>query len=763
MPKGLLTYWHDHADSFDGVFVDVFDTLLVRTVEPEYVKRLVSLRVAQYFSLPVHADDLYALRRRRERLLCEFAVRQGLDAEFRLRDLLADLYHELRRQEAAHLDQVSLEEFVRVGTLLECETECAVQRADPDVAAFLQELAAREVPAFAVTDTYLPRESLERMLSCKGLLGCLRDLFISSETLESKRSGRLYDRVLERVRLSADRVLMVGDSEHADRDSAAARGLTTYLLDRSGQRSAYAHFLAAYADPARVRREIMAAVGRDGLFPEIALSFYAFVARLHTKLVARRAADVLFFSREGEFLRELFDAYQDAQGCADRVSLRHVRARYLMVSRRSTFIASLRPIDAESFETLFRQYRRISLGEFLRSLNFPDADIAVIAAALGVDANQREADFPTSDAFCRLKDLDAFRDAYERIRSEQRELLLAYLRGFDVAVGGVTHVVDIGWKGTIQDHLFHALGGTTWLRGYYLGLTEYGDAAPLNAKDAILFDRTAPLGNYDVVYNANRALFEVFTEASHGSARHYARTETGIAVLLDDDPAEKALYEGTIRPLQIEILDRFRRIAGVLSRCALAIDSFADDFARAHFRLVYQPTREERDFFRRLHHAENFGVFEETRFDRAAPVPLGRRLRNLAALVRSPSRTLSQGWWAPLTLDDMGLAFLLPIYGHVMRRKLMRSSQAASCATARAQHATLLELQDGIRRQSDMIAERDAYIRKLEKLAVERMNAMDAQTRMIDERDAYIRQLEDRLRGARGKHPEEMTRNERRS
>ena len=100
---------------------------------------------------------------------------------------------------------------------------------------------------------------------------------------------------------------------------------------------------------------------RFDLFPELATSLFYWVERLHRTLVEQGVEQVFFLSREGQPLMRMFEAYRQKAG--GRIAL-----RYLEVSRRSTLLPSLAPLAEEGFETLFRQYRRMSLLEFLSSL-----------------------------------------------------------------------------------------------------------------------------------------------------------------------------------------------------------------------------------------------------------------------------------------------------------------------------------------------------------------------------------------------------------
>ena len=89
------------------------------------------------------------------------------------------------------------------------------------------------------------------------------------------------------------------------------------------------------------------------------------VSELHRKLIENGVKQVFFLSREGQPLKQMFDCY-----CA-RVGV-PIQSRYLEVSRRSTLLPSLNALSEERFETLFRQYRRMSLLEFLSSLGLDE-------------------------------------------------------------------------------------------------------------------------------------------------------------------------------------------------------------------------------------------------------------------------------------------------------------------------------------------------------------------------------------------------------
>ena len=92
---------------------------------------------------------------------------------------------------------------------------------------------------------------------------------------------------------------------------------------------------------------------------------------------------VLFCSREGQLLKELFDLYQSTF-----LHKNKIQTYYFYVSRRSTLIPSLTNPDVEDFDIIFRQYKKISLENFLLNLNFSDEEIKQIAGDLRVEIKE---------------------------------------------------------------------------------------------------------------------------------------------------------------------------------------------------------------------------------------------------------------------------------------------------------------------------------------------------------------------------------------
>jgi hypothetical protein len=400
-------------------------------------------------------------------------------------------------------------------------------------------------------------------------------------------------------------------------------------------------------------------------FPELAITLFYFIKRLHDALVNEGVGQVYFLSREGQPLMRMFETYQQSTD-------EHIASRYLEVSRRSTLLPSLAGLTKENFETLFRQYRRISLQEFLSSLGLEQHTKAIAQALdLPVGAEERrEDDFPTSQIFTDLKALHQFQKLYESERVARRHAFIDYLTGLS---GGTLPdklvIVDVGWKGTIQDNLFALLcrEGDTPVRaltGYYIGLVAEGAACPDNDKYGLLFSSVGIPSPKFRIFNENRALFEVVLAADHGSITSYEVSSDGIARPIRGEFEEGEMLEAEVFPLQRRIFEHFERIVSLMAkRCSIPFEKVVE----GHARMVFKPTYSEKKWFSSVFHVENYGVFEHSVFAEPEMRPkLVERLRFLIQVLKQ--RSLGNlGFWPWSRLYDRGGALPASIYAAIRR------------------------------------------------------------------------------------------------
>jgi len=400
------------------------------------------------------------------------------------------------------------------------------------------------------------------------------------------------------------------------------------------------------------------------LFPELADTLLFCIKLLHETLEVNGVKKVFFLSREGQPLKQMFDLY------CDRVGVR-VQSHYLEVSRRSTLLPSFTSLAEERYETLFRQYRSMSLLEFLSSLGL-ESYCTELSKELGLSDSQtanRLGDFPSSELFSRLKVLPRFIAIYDHERLARRAAFLRYLITLsDGEIPADLVVVDVGWKGTIQDNLFAMLcrepnSVVTSVTGYYIGLIDQGAAGPNNRKHGLLFSSVNGHTPRFHVFNENRALFEILLAADHGSVASYEMDMNGQARVVHGSFDEQEMLENFVFPVQRNIFERYSQMLDYTTMDVESHTPLVKDVALSHARLVFHPSQAELEWFSTVFHVENYGVFERSFFTAADAVPpLLERLKFMLTVLKRSGRG-ALGFWPWKKLSERVGRPVAALYG----------------------------------------------------------------------------------------------------
>jgi FMN phosphatase YigB (HAD superfamily) len=684
--KGLCASPSGH---YRAVCVDYFDTLVTRTVDPEQTKIIAASQLALLIGT-IEGSTVYEMRRLLELRLCRESREEGADAEFSLPELAEHLYQVLCVFLGSGFWPAGEESFRQRLCAIELAVETSVQRPIADTVKLIEWLKVHGIPVYIVSDFYLPRPLFAEMTDYHGLHDLVTGIFVSADDKKTKGAGTLYHEVCSAIDIEPDRLLMIGDNPHADGAMACAAGLNACVWEvieppKIISRQTTIPSSEDTAGPGLLR-ELDATINRAAItFKEMAATLWWFTDRLFAYAREHNVRKLFFCSKEGEFLHQLFEQYQQM-----RFGGQVIDAHYLFVSRKATFIASLQPLGTETFARLFNQYRDLSLEEFVQSLNFTGPQIELLKNQLPLDWHTRVPDLRNHESFAALCAEPLFADMYETQRVNQNRNLRSYLGSFaiDFSEHGM-HMVDVGWKGSIQNNIYYALQGEISLHGYYVGLLSPTELRANNRKTGILFSDYPNHSPYIHVFNNNRSLYEMMLGASHGSADGYFRTDEweesstqrdahincwvgdsdpiGVATL--DLPEERRLFSEQIKPLQTVFWETFTAITTAVIHAGVSHVSL-EWVARHHARMCFRPTREEVEFFSRLYHLENFGIFEFTRFSQEQTLPVRQRIRNFQELRRNPEAVLETGVWQPIIFRRLGLSWLQPLDGFKRHRRV---------------------------------------------------------------------------------------------
>ena len=114
-----------------------------------------------------------------------------------------------------------------------------------------------------------------------------------------------------------------------------------------------------------------------------AFPLYLFTVRLYDELVKKGCKDILFMSREGQFLKKLFERYCQLRKEAKK-DVADIKTHYFYGSRNSIMTASVKPLEEETFDFMFRFFKYfISPKMFMYSIGFTNEQIDEVQKTFG--------------------------------------------------------------------------------------------------------------------------------------------------------------------------------------------------------------------------------------------------------------------------------------------------------------------------------------------------------------------------------------------
>jgi FMN phosphatase YigB (HAD superfamily) len=620
------------ARGHDVVGFDIFNTLVVRSVEGEWLKTAVARALHARLRGLVHPSCLPTpaqVRQRRLELELEIAgerMARGEDNEVDYEELVvrwAGTWVSTR----PYRDELAA--WVRQREL---ELERLALRPSPGIQEVLAALKAQGKRLIFISDMYLSAPVLRELLRHCGLDSYFDAGYASTDLGLRKASGRIFPRVLELEGLRPEQLLFIGDDENSDNVQPRLLGIRTLRIDdpqeRQRRRRLEAAQRAAEHNPfwsAHYVDEVMRTQApslheeRDATWrvgQTLAPSLVGFVLDVIEKCERLGIERVFFLAREGLTFLKIFSLLRHS-GVHTRVP----EARYLFVSRAATILASMRTLSWEELHRFWRQYNQQSLRQLLQNLSLPADEFLPLAAECGLTDADRPLREPSEDeAFHRFLTSRRVRAVFTVHRDRARARLAHYLEYRGLMGRERVALVDIGWKGSMQDSLTRTFEGDPRfpeLHGFYLAYVNDGQPLPPRSfKYGYLADtRRHDLEEKDLFRNT--AIYEMVTTANHGSTVGYGTNpwapSVPMPVLVHHD-LEKENSARYFRRAQEAIYEYARDFARLYALLPFTASELKPGVLHQFLRYTRYPTWEEAEEFLRYSHVESFGVHEITTF-----------------------------------------------------------------------------------------------------------------------------------------------------
>ncbi|KAB1071333.1 HAD family hydrolase [Tamlana haliotis] len=544
------------------IFSDYFDTIVHRTVHPNYVLRLWAKKMIQQLAMPLSIDELYFTRLESTKYLVSALKRDASEINYEV--LISEIYTRLNNNNLeGHAN--SIEHFIKISEEVECSTEYSVQFLNDETVNTLKHLQSKGLKIYCVSDFYTSEKLIKKLIKAHGLSDIFEAVFVSSDQGFSKHVGGIYEHLLDQLDITSDQVTMFGDNYKSDFINAEKIGIKAYFIPNKDQKRIQKRLVLGNdtKDYNQIIKSIYTRCNSKTAPPysDYVMFFALFTEKLYAECMKKKIKNLFFLAREGLYLKRFFDHYQEIH----RLKHGHtISTHYLKMSRQSALQIVLKSIENEDFTYFRDKYKNISLDNFLKNFSFSTEDHTLIIEALNLNepSDVIIKDFFNSETFEALLKNDIFKINYESNRQNQKKAFNNYLDSFNAPYQeeGVT-LVDVGWGGTMQDKLHEYFDKKITVNGYYLGLKEFRHQIGHQEKNinrrGLNFEVNLFTSFSSSVMMANTELYEQLSQAPHGSTLGYKDNPDQYTIEYHE-VNEKQVYDQYIKETQDFMFDVFK-------------------------------------------------------------------------------------------------------------------------------------------------------------------------------------------------------------
>lgn len=445
-----------------------------------------------------------------------------------------------------------------------------------------------------ISDMHLLTEHIEKMLGKLTILQPEELVFVSSDVGQTKRSGRMFKEVLQKLNIPPKALLHTGDHKVADVESPRKLGIKTkpYLRAILNRHEEY---LARQPVGNKWRERSLAVVSKlsrlefpagraDSKLAELICStvapfITAYASWLLSQASKRGIKKLFFLARDMEIVHSVAAELARAKGS-------EVECIYLHASRKAWQAPSYEGASAFDLSWLLDHLRDGGIEEVLARL-LPPGDVKLIKAEMPHVFSGGSGAHLSKQNVCALLQTEPLASHIKRTAQARRNLLLKYLDSMRFVPDDSCALVDAGWRGTLQKCLvkcYKMNGVTPKINAFYIGLS-------ISNHDTEQWQGT--FLPHEIVHQYGYslcALLESFLTAKHGSTSGYEESSERVVPLLAPSPS-KALIDQW--QLTYECCAVYVKHFHASHAFELKLDSIADRLKLPFLNLFSQPTYED--------------------------------------------------------------------------------------------------------------------------------------------------------------------------
>lgn len=598
--------------------LDIWDTVIRRRCHPDEIKLATAryLYLTEYQKLKPDYRDVQKLLLSRvgaERLIAS-RHSENEDDEYYLKDVFAYSLEEVLSQKA------DIHSIIENMYQAELDKEIEMAYLDPSIIEKVSQFDYEKLGY--ISDFYAGSDFIDKILERIGFPLELQFRFVSCEQHLNKRSGKLFEKALSELNINAEDQLHIGDNQYSDFEIPMSKGIHAirYLPDGENQKRKQKERMYSICNGVDMTSICDEFARYSGLAGKVAPFFTDFITWILESCAKRNIKKIYYFTREGEFFIQLHDAIAQNGIIPERVL---PKAQVLEVSRVATFAASLREPTLEELMRLWNQYSVQSMDAFAKSLAMDEKLLQKWLKKYNVKIDE-VITYPWQDSRIRSMFLDSdFIKFFQNHIDTRKKLLLDYCREkqIDDSRNETIAIVDIGWRGTIQDNLCY-LFPNTQIVGFYLALEQFLNPQPMNAEKYGFMNGES---NYLHLLRIVSPI-EMLCNSPFGSVIGYDEKNGEVIAKRKNEIAEDQIFEKYTGEEQRNILKVAVRFCSLVRIHSLMSEQTKDTVYTKFADTLLNPQR-CRDLpihFFELQHNEEFGVgcFVDKRFKLRADLML---------------------------------------------------------------------------------------------------------------------------------------------
>ncbi len=326
---------------------------------------------------------------------------------------------------------------------------------------------------YLTSDMYLDETLIQNMLIKCGIYE-YNTLYLSSTYGKTKKTGNLFECLLEQEAIKAEDLIHIGDSIYSDMKVPGEKGIKTFLIPRNivydtrcmpkWNNTLNNNILLSFINNRiNYNEDNFYKFGYDSF----GVLLWGFSKWLLKEMQAKHISKVYFFSRDGWIMKKAFDLVNSSNS--------NISSYYLEVSRRSLKVPLL--------------WKQCTLNNVVQNLSaISIIKITSLFAGMGLDIRKydkliKKFGFDNNTYFERSDILEnkEVNQLFEMVKEDvyinsklEYESISKYL--YQQKVFGNIAVVDIGWSGGMQRNLIEILrnmDAKAEVTGYYMGITRH--------------------------------------------------------------------------------------------------------------------------------------------------------------------------------------------------------------------------------------------------------------------------------------------------